>query len=77
MANTWLEKKEQRKITYSLGGNETEIDFALVSKNNRKYLKHVKAIPWELQHWRVVTDIDKKMLKKIVKNKLLEGGFRS
>ena len=43
---TWFEKKEQRKIAYSMGGNETEIDFVLVSKNNRKYLKDVKAILW-------------------------------
>ena len=31
VANTWFEK-EQRKITYSMGGNETEIDFVLVGK---------------------------------------------
>ena len=47
LANTWFEKKEQRKITYSMGGNETEFDFVLVGKNNRKYLRDVKAIPWE------------------------------
>ena len=68
MANTWFEKKEQKKITYSMGGNETEIDFVLVDKNNKKYLKDVKAIPWELQHQLVVTDIDKRKLKKVVKN---------
>ena len=45
-----------------------QIDFVLVSKNNRKYLKDVKAIPWELQHRLVVTDIDKRKLKKVVKN---------
>ena len=38
VANTLFKKKEQRKITYSMGGNETEIDFVFVSKNNRKYL---------------------------------------
>ena len=43
MANTCIEKKKQRKITYCMGGNETENDFVLVGKNNRKYLK---AIPW-------------------------------
>ena len=32
MENTWFEKKEQRKITYSMGGNKTEIDFVLVGK---------------------------------------------
>ena len=57
VASTWFEKKEKRKITYSMGGNEPDIDFVLVGKNN-KYLKDVKAIPWELQHRLVVTDID-------------------
>ena len=71
VANTWFKKKEQRKITYNMGGNEAEIDFALVSKNIRKYLKNVKAIPWKLQHRLVVTDIHKRKLKKIVKNKLI------
>ena len=28
----------------------------------------MKAIPWELQHWLVVTDIDKRKLKKVVNN---------
>ena len=30
MANTWLQKEQQRKITYNMGGNETEIDFVLI-----------------------------------------------
>ena len=40
-----MAEKEQRKRTFSMGGNETEIDFVLVGKNNRKYLQDVKAIP--------------------------------
>ena len=68
VANTWFEKKKQRKITYSVNGNETVIDFVLVGKNNRKYLKDVKAIPWDLQHWLVVTDLDRRRLKKVVKS---------
>ena len=59
LANSWFEKKEQRKITCSMGGNETEIDFVLVGESNKKYLKDVKAIPWELQYRLVVTDPDK------------------
>ena len=51
-----------------MGGNENEIDFVLVGKNNRKYTKDVKAIPCELQHRLVVTDIDKRKLKNVVKN---------
>ena len=39
VANTWFKKKKQRKITYSIAGNEIEIDSVLVDKNNRKYLK--------------------------------------
>ena len=69
MANVWFEKKEQRKITYSMSRNETEIDSVLVGKNNKVYLEDVKAIPWELQHQLVVTDIDKRKFKKVVKNK--------
>ena len=68
MANTCFEK-EQRKITYGMCGNETEIDFVLVGKNNKKYLKDVKAISWGSQHRLVVTDIDKRGLMKAVKNK--------
>ena len=49
-------------------GNETVIDFVLVCKNNRKYIKDVKAISWELQHWLVVTDIDKRKLNKVGHN---------
>ena len=44
--------------------NETEIDFVLVGKNNKKYLKDMKAIPWELQHRLVVTDIGKRKIKE-------------
>ena len=32
-ANTWLYREEKRKIIYSAGGCETEIDFVLVGKN--------------------------------------------
>ena len=35
MANTWIRKGEKRKVTYSEGGNESEIDFVLVGKGNR------------------------------------------
>ena len=50
MGKTEFEKKEQRKITYSMSGNETETDCVLVDKNNRKHLKDEKAIPRKLQH---------------------------
>ena len=43
-----------------------EIDFVSVSKENRKYLRVVKVILWELQHRLVVADLNKRKLKKIV-----------
>ena len=45
VANTWFKKNEERKITYSSRGNRSEIDFVLVGRNDRKYLKNVKAVP--------------------------------
>ena len=67
-ANTWFKKTDKRKITYSGGGGcGTEIDFVLVGEKYRKYIRDVKMIPWELQHRMVVVDLDKKVLKKIVR----------
>ena len=69
VANTWFEKKKQRKIIFSMGGNEIKIDFVLVGKSNKNYLKDVKAIPCDLQHRLLVTDIAKRKLQKVVKKK--------
>ena len=41
----------------------------LVGENHRKCVRDVKVIPWELQHRVAVVDLDKKVLKKIVKKK--------
>ena len=40
VANTWYEKKDERKVTYSSGRNDTEIDYVLVGKEKRKYLPY-------------------------------------
>ena len=44
VANTWFKKSKERNVTNRSGGNRTEIDFALVGGNNKKYLKDVKVI---------------------------------
>ena len=67
MANAWFRKTDKRKITIKSGSNEFEIDFILVSKENRKFLKDVKVIPWELQHRLLVADLDKRKLNEVVK----------
>ena len=58
VANAWFYKAVKRKITYSDGGCETEIDFGLVGEQYRKYVRDVKVIPWELQHRLVDADQD-------------------
>ena len=50
VTNTWFKKTVKTKIKFKSGNNEPEIDFISVSKENRKILKDVKVIPWELQH---------------------------
>ena len=72
MADTWFRKGEKRKVTYSAGGNESEVDFVLVGKGNRKYLRDVKVIPGELQHRLVVVDLVKKKVKKVVRKEAIE-----
>ena len=64
VANTWYKKRDERKVIYSSGGNDTEIDFVLVGKEKRKYLRDVKVIPGESQHRLVVVDVEKRKLKK-------------
>ena len=67
VANTWFKKTDKRKITFKSGNNESEIDFILVNKGNRKHLKEVKVILWKLQHRLLVANVDKRKLNKVVK----------
>ena len=58
MPNTWFRKGEKTKVTYSAGGNESEIDFVLVGMGNGKYLRDV-----------VVVDL---VMKKVVRKEAFE-----
>ena len=66
MCGKCLVLQDKRKITYSTGGCETEIDFLLVGERCRKYVRDVKVIPWKLHHRLVIVDLDKKVAKKVV-----------
>uniref|UniRef100_A0A0L8G5Q4 Endonuclease/exonuclease/phosphatase domain-containing protein n=1 Tax=Octopus bimaculoides TaxID=37653 RepID=A0A0L8G5Q4_OCTBM len=72
VANSWFSKTEKRKVTFSVGGNESEIDFMLVGRKNRKYLRDVKTISRELQHRLVVADLDKRKVKKCMRKGMVE-----
>lgn len=65
-------KGERWKVTYGAGENELEIDFVLVGKGNRMYLRDVKVIPGELLHRLVVVDLVKKKVKKVVRKEAIE-----
>ena len=77
MANTWFKKTDKRKITYSASGCKTEIDFVLVGEKYRKCIRDVKVIPWKLQHRLVVVDLDKKVLKNVVRKEWIIRRFGS
>ena len=68
----WFRKGVKRKVTHSTRENETEIDFVLVGKGNRKYLRDVKVIPVKLQCKVVVTDLVKKKVKKVLRKEAIE-----
>jgi len=72
VANTWFRKGEKRKVTYRAGENESEIDFVLVGKGNRKYLRDVKVIPGELHDRLVVVDLVNKKVKNVVRKEAIE-----
>ena len=58
MSNTWHKRKENRKVTFRMGENETEIDFVLVKKKiPTVYLK------CEGNIWLMITDIDKRKIR--------------
>ena len=44
VANTWFRKGKKRKVMYSAGESGTEIDFVLMGKGNKKYLRDVKVM---------------------------------
>ena len=72
VANTWFMKDDKRKVTFNSGGNKTEIDFVLLGKGQRRFLRDVKGIPGELQHSLVVVDVENKKVRKVVRKVMVE-----
>ena len=44
----------------------------LAGEKYKKYIREVKVILWELQHRLVVIDLDKKVLKRIVRKEWIK-----
>ena len=71
MCNKHLIKKD-RRVTYNAGRNKTEIDFVLVGKDRRKYLKNVEVILAELQYGLAVAVDRRKLSSLVTRNKVLQ-----
>ena len=67
MSNTWSKRDENRKMTFRIVENETEIDFVLIKKEHQQFTQNVKAIPGELQHALVIAGMDKKKIREVVR----------
>jgi len=66
-----VQKRGKEESDIQCRGNVSEIDFVLVGKGNRKYLRDVKVIPGEFQLRLVVVDLVKKKVKKVVRKEAI------
>jgi len=44
VANTWFAKSEQRKVTYKSGGCRSEVDYVLVKRGERMFVRDVTVV---------------------------------
>ena len=59
-------------MSFGIGEDETEIDFMLKKKEHQRFFFNMKAIPTERQHALVVTDIDMRKMRKVVRKTFAE-----
>uniref|UniRef100_A0A7I4Z3B2 Reverse transcriptase domain-containing protein n=1 Tax=Haemonchus contortus TaxID=6289 RepID=A0A7I4Z3B2_HAECO len=67
VCSTFFAKRRSQKVTYSSGGNGTEIDHVLVSRSSLKTVKDIKVLPGEelaTQHRPLPADIAIELPKK-------------
>ena len=67
MSNILLTIQENRKVTFRMGENETEIDFVTIKKEHRRFTQNVKEIHGESQQALMIADIDHKKMRKVVR----------
>jgi len=67
VVNTWFERKEGQLVTFSRQGCETQIDYMLMRRDQRRECVNCKVVrdEWQGQHSLVVLD----MVVKVVKRK--------
>ena len=72
VSNTWSKREEMRMVTFRKGDNETELDFVIIKKEHRRFMKNVKAIPGEFHQAFVMGDIDEMKIRKVVRKTCAE-----
>lgn len=78
IANSCFSKRDEHLITYKSGGNNSQIDFVMTRKAERKHLKNCRVIPGEAittQHRLVVCDIELRT-KKVKKARKKDPNIR-
>ena len=68
VANTLFKKRDSRLVTYQSGNSSSQIDYILVRKAHRKFVKDVKVIAGgecATQHRLVVCDLSVKSVKEV------------
>ena len=48
VSSTWIKREEKWKVTFRIGENERKIDFVLMTKEHRRSIQNVNAIPGSL-----------------------------
>ena len=72
VSNTWSKREEKRRVTFRMSENEPEIDFVVIRKEHRRFIRNVNSIPGQFYHALVIADIDKKKIMKVVRKKCAE-----
>ena len=67
MSYAWFNREEKWKATFTLGGNYTEIDFLFIGIEYWRF-----CFPGEFQHALVITDIDMKEMRNVVRKTHIE-----
>ena len=53
-------------MAFRMGENETKIDFVLIKKEHRRFIRNVKAISGEFQNALLIADVDQRKIRKVV-----------
>ena len=49
VGNTWFKKRDSHLVTYSSGGNQTQIDYILYRRGFSRFVSNVKVIPSSIE----------------------------